>query len=148
MNWKDYITEAEQVLGETSEDMLEEKMVKKYHIEHGQKKVKWVTDKPGYRIEYDQNHMPREVKISATETINRRKGAKVGSLKHNKKREQALRKKSFQARERIGLDYNKEVPELNTRREKGQTLKSDIKGALKQKLDNLRNRLMKDIAKV
>ena len=39
MNWKDYILEAEQVLGETPDDMLEEKMVKKYHIEHGQKKV-------------------------------------------------------------------------------------------------------------
>lgn len=148
MNWKDYITEAEQILGETPEDMLEEKMVKKYHIEHGQKKVKWVTDKPGYRIEYDRNHMPREVKIRATEKLNRRKGAKIGSLKHNKKREQALRKKSFLARERIGLDYDKKIPELNTRREEGQTLKSDVKGALKQKLDNLRNRLMKDIAKV
>ena len=94
MNWKDYITEAEQILGETAEDMLEEKMVKKYHVEHGQKKVKWVTDKPGYRIEYDQNHMPREVKIRTTEKINRRKGAKIGSLKHNKKREQALSVKS------------------------------------------------------
>lgn len=148
MNWKDYITEAEQILGETPEDMLEEKMVKKYHIEHGQKKVRWVTDKPGYRIEYDQNHMPHEVKIRATEKLNRRKGAKIGSLKHNKKREQALRKKSFLSRERIGLDYNKEIPELNTRRKEGQTLKSDIKGALKQKLDNLRNKLMKDIVKV
>lgn len=135
-------------MGETPEGMLEEKMVKKYHVEHGRKKVKWVTDKPGYRIEYDRNHMPREVKIRATERINRRKGAKVGSPKHNKKREQALRKKSFLARERIGLDYDKETPELNVRREEGQTLKSDVKGALKQKLDNLRNRLMKDIAKV
>lgn len=148
MNWKDYITEAERILGETPEGMLEEKMVKKYHVEHGRKKVKWVTDKPGYRIEYDRNHMPREVKIRATERINRRKGAKAGSPKHNKKREQALRKKSFLARERIGLDYDKETPELNVRREEGQTLKSDVKGALKQKLDNLRNRLMKDIAKV
>lgn len=148
MNWKDYITEAEHVLGETPKDMLEEKMVKKYHIEHGQKKVRWVTDKPGYRIEYDQNHMPHEVKIRATEKLNRRKGAKIGSLKHNKKREQALRKKSFLSRERIGLEYDKELPELNTRREEGQTLKSDIKGALKQKLDNLRNKLMKDIVKV
>lgn len=148
MIWKDYITEAEQILGETPEDMLEEKMVKKYHIEHGQKKVKWVTDKPGYRIEYDRNHMPREVKIRAAERLNRRKGAKIGSLKHNKKREQALRKKSFLSRERFGLDYDKETPELNTRREEGQTLKSDVKGALKQKMDNLRNRLMKDIAKV
>lgn len=135
-------------MGETPEGMLEEKMVKKYHVEHGRKKVKWVTDKPGYRIEYDRNHMPREVKIRATERINRRKGAKAGSPKHNKKREQALRKKSFLARERIGLDYDKETPELNVRREEGQTLKSDVKGALKQKLDNLRNRLMKDIAKV
>lgn len=148
MNWKDYITEAEQVLGETSEGVLEEKMVKKYYIEHGQKKVKWVTDKPGYRIEYDQNHMPREVKIRTTEKINRRKGAKIGSLKHNKKREQALRKKSFLSRERLGLDYDKETPELNTRREEGQTLKSDVKGALKQKLQNLKDKLMKDVVKV
>ena len=46
------------------------------------------------------------------------------------------------------MDYDKEIPELNTRREEGQTLKSDVKGALKQKLDNLRNKLMKDIVKV
>ena len=62
--------------------------------------------------------------------------------------EQALRKKSFLSRERLGLDYDKETPELNTRREEGQTLKSDVKGALKQKLQNLKDKLMKDVVKV
>lgn len=145
MNWKDYIADAERILTESS---LDEKLVKKSRIENGQKKTKWVTDKPGYRVEYDKNHMPREVKITQAEKIHRRKGAKLGSLKHNKPLEQKRRLKSFQARDRIGLDYDKELPELNTRREEGERLKSDIKGALKQKLENQKNKLMQDIVKV
>lgn len=145
MNWKDYITEAEEIL---EENQLDEKMVRKYHVEHGLKKVKVVSDKPGYRIEYDDNHQPHEVKITKAEEMHRRQGAKVGKLKHNKSREQALRKKSFLKRARAGMDYDKEIPELNTRREQGETLKSDQKGLLKQKLQNLKDKLMKDIVKV
>lgn len=145
MNWKDYITEAEEIL---EENQLDEKMVRKYHVEHGLKKVKVVSDKPGYRIEYDDNHQPHEVKITKAEEMHRRQGAKAGKLKHNKSREQALRKKSFLKRARAGMDYDKEVPELNTRREQGETLKSDQKGLLKQKLQNLKDKLMKDIVKV
>lgn len=145
MNWKDYITEAEEIL---DKNQLDEKMVRKYHVEHGLKKVKVVSDKPGYRIEYDDNHQPHEVKISKAEEMHRRQGAKVGKLKHNKAREQSLRKKSFIKRARAGLNYNKDVPELNTRREEGETLKSDQKGLLKQKLQNLKDKLMKDIVKV
>ena len=104
MNWKDYITEAEEIL---EENQLDEKMVRKYHVEHGLKKVKVVSDKPGYRIEYDDNHQPHEVKITKAEEMHRRQGAKVGKLKHNKAREQALRKKSFLKRARAGLDYDK-----------------------------------------
>ena len=135
MNWKDYISEAEEIL---EQNQLDEKMVRKYHVEHGLKKVKIVSDKPGYRIEYDDNHQPHEVKITKAEEMHRRQGAKVGKLKHNKPREQALRKKSFLKRERINLDYNKDIPELNARREDGEKLKSDEKGALKQKLHILR----------
>ena len=145
MNWKDYITEAEEIL---EQNQLDEKLVRKYHVENGLKKVKVVSDKPGYRVEYDDNHQPHEVKITKAEEMHRRQGAKIGKLKHNKAREQALRKKSFLKRERIHLDYNKDVPELNTRREQGETLKSDQKGLLKQKLQNLKDKLMKDIVKV
>jgi hypothetical protein len=78
----------------------------------------------------------------------RRLGALTGKLKHNKAREQGLRKKSFDKRDQAGLEYNKDLPELNARREEGEELKSDKKGWLKQKLQNLKDKLMKDIVKV
>ena len=40
-----------------------------------------------------------------------------------------------------GIEYNKKVPQLNRRREEGQDLKSDLKGALKAKLDRIKNGL-------
>jgi hypothetical protein len=145
-NWKDYIAEAEEILSQ--EQNLDEKMLKKYYIDHGIKKAKLVTDKEGYRIQYDQNHQPREVRIPPMERKRRRLGALTGKLKHNKAREQGLRKKSFDKRDQAGLEYNKDLPELNARREEGEELKSDKKGWLKQKLQNLKDKLMKDIVKV
>ena len=64
MNWKEYITEAEEIL---DQNQLDEKLVRKYHVEKGLKKVKLVSDKPGYRVEYDENDQPHEVKITKAE---------------------------------------------------------------------------------
>ena len=143
-NWKDYITEAEEVL---SEHELVEKLYRKPYIDHKQKKYKWISDRPGYKVVYNKDDMLTEVKITPKEERDRRRGANLGKLRHNKQREQKLRQGSFKKRASINLDYDKKHPELNTRREDGETLKSDKKGWIKQKLETLKNKLMKDIVK-
>ena len=161
--WKDYVEEQVSGTPDTRDGLLAEKLASAaipYELvpavrhafsqlyDSGQRKVKWITDKEGYRVEYDKDDMPKEVKMTRQEIMHRRQAAKTSVLKHNKPREQALRKKSFAKRDAMHMDYDMENPDVNLRREEGETLKSDKKGAAVQKMKNLAGKLMKDIVKV
>lgn len=141
MTWKEYIDEANEILDESP---LNEKMAKKKMVKDGQRITKWVTNKPGYRIEYDENDMPHEVRISNPEKKKRELGQKKAKIQRASKMKnlQKKRLKSFKKRDSIGLKYNKELPDIVTKREEGSgKIPSDIKGWLKQKLDNMKNKL-------
>lgn len=148
MNWKDYIEESEQTLEESVQD-LDEKLVMKPVVRDGKKIKHWVTNKPGYRVQYDKNHQPREVKISAKEKKNRKLAQKKASIKRQSEMKllQKKRLKSFKIRDRLHLDYDKENPDIVTARLDGGKIKSDIKGALTQKLKNMKNSLQSMLPK-
>lgn len=139
MNWAEYLDSAEETIEDASLT-IDEKLVKKVMVRDKQKVTKWVTDKVGWRVEYDKNHMPREVKISATEKKNRDIAQRKAKLKR-KNRGKKQREQSFDVRERKGIDYDKENPALVTAREEGKKVPSDIKGALRQKLENMKDSL-------
>lgn len=140
MNWKDYIEESEQVLDDSVTE-LNEKLVMKPVVRDGKKIKHWVTNKPGYRVQYDKNHQPREVKITPEEKKRRKLAQKKASLKRQSEMKllQKKRLKSFQKRDQLNLDYDKENPDLVTARLENDKIKSDIKGALTQKLNNMKN---------
>lgn len=136
MNWKEYVTEHEKVLAD--EEILEERLVKKTRIDHGQKKVQWVTDKPGYRVQYDKNHMPREVKISPQERLRRERAQSTRGKLNRKKTEniaQKKRERSFGVRDRLGIGINKDAPDRVTRRDKEGLVKSDLEGMKKREME-------------
>lgn len=142
MNWAEYIENADEIV-EDHDLALDERLVKKEMVRDRQRIKKWVSTKPGWKVEYDKNHMPREVKISATEKKNRRLAQQKAKRKRKAKEKfsQKLRQMSFKKRDSLGLDYDKENPALVTAREEGKKIPSDIKGALRQKLDDMKNSL-------
>ena len=154
MTWQEYINQHAQI--------LDEKLVKKTRIDHGKKKVQWVTDKPGYRVEYDKNHMPREVKITPQEQMRRERAQSMKGKINRKKTEklaQKRREKSFDIRHSLGIEINKDAPDRVTRREKEGLVKSDIKGLKKRELENrnkkpinpeaeIKSKIQKEIAKI
>ena len=147
MNWKDYISEAERI-NEESGMSLDEKLVKKVRERRNDanvpvKEIVWVTDKVNTHVEYDENGNPREVIDTGMYKQKKRQAARKAQRKRNAKikQSQKLRVKTFKDRAKKGIEYNKKVPQLNRRREEGQELKSDLKGALKAKLDRIKNGL-------
>jgi hypothetical protein len=147
MNWKDYISEAERI-NEESGMSLDEKLVKKVRERRNDanvpvKEIVWVTDKVNTHVEYDENGNPREVIDTGMYKQKKRQAARKAQRKRNAKikQSQKLRVKTFKDRAKKGIEYNKKVPQLNRRREEGQDLKSDLKGALKAKLDRIKNGL-------
>jgi hypothetical protein len=147
MNWKDYISEAERI-NEESGMSLDEKLVKKVRERRNDanvpvKEIVWVTDKVNTHVEYDENGNPREVIDTGMYKQKKRQAARKAQRKRNAKMKQSqkLRVKTFKDRAKKGIEYNKKVPQLNRRREEGQDLKSDLKGALKAKLDRIKNGL-------
>ena len=147
MNWKDYISEAERI-NEESGMSLDEKLVKKVRERRNDanvpvKEIVWVTDKVNTHVEYDENGNPREVIYTGMYKQKKRQAARKAQRKRNAKMKQSqkLRVKTFKDRAKKGIEYNKKVPQLNRRREEGQDLKSDLKGALKAKLDRIKNGL-------
>lgn len=154
MTWQDYIAKHEQI--------LEEKLIKKTRIDHGKKKVQWVTDKPGYRVEYDKNHMPREVKITPQEQMRRERAQSMKGKINRKKTEklaQKRREKSFDIRHSLGIEINKDAPDRVTRREKEGLVKSDITGLKKREMENknkkpmnpeveIKNKIKKELEKI
>lgn len=99
----------------TSGIELDESLKKKFVVRNGKKVAKWKTTKAGkYRVEYDENGKPREVRITAKERINRKKGQKKGKIKRKAKIAsiEKKRKRSFIARKNVGLgSYNLKFPD-------------------------------------
>ncbi len=127
---------------------LDEKLVKKVRERRNDanvpvKEIVWVTDKANTHVEYDENGNPREVIDTGMYKQKKRQAARKAQRKRNAKikQSQKLRVKTFKEREKKGIEYNKKVPQLNKRREEGEELKSDLKGALKAKLDRIKNGL-------
>lgn len=140
MNWAEYLENANEII-EDEHLPLDEKLVQKVIVRDKQRVKKWVSSKVGWRVEFDKNHIPREVKISATEEKNRKLAQQKAKNKRKNPLYQKKRLKSFKKRDQIGLDYDQENPDVNTAREKNQKVPSDIKGALKQKLEAIKNKL-------
>lgn len=92
----------------------------KYVVRNGKRVKKWKTTKEGkYRVEYDENGKPREVRITAGERRKRKLGQKKAKLKRKAKQGLIDRKKkrSFKVRDNVGLSYDKKHPQINTSRE-------------------------------
>ena len=140
MNWAEYLENANEII-EDEHLPLDEKLVQKVIVRDKQRVKKWISTKIGWRVEFDKNHIPREVKISATEEKNRKLAQQKAKNKRKNPLYQKKRLKSFKKRDQIGLDYDQENPDVNTAREKNQKVPSDIKGALKQKLETIKNKL-------
>lgn len=140
MNWAEYLENANEII-EDEHLPLDEKLVQKVIVRDKQRVKKWISTKVGWRVEFDKNHIPREVKISATEEKNRKIAQQKAKNKRKNPLYQKKRLKSFKKRDQIGLDYDQENPDINTAREKNQKVPSDIKGALKQKLETIKNKL-------
>lgn len=140
MNWAEYLENANEIIEDESLT-LDEKLVQKVIVRDKQRVKKWISTKVGWRVEFDKNHIPREVKISATEEKNRKLAQQKAKNKRKNPLYQKKRLKSFKKRDQIGLDYDQEHPDVNTAREKNQKVPSDIKGALKQKLETIKNKL-------
>lgn len=115
MNFEDYLTD------------LDEALKVKYVVRKNKKVKKWKTDKAGWRVEYDANGKPREVRMTAKEKKNRRFGQKTGKIKRAAKMGliKMKQKKSFIARKNLGLPYNKKVPDVNLNRKPYVPVKKD-----------------------
>lgn len=118
MNWGEHL----EMLANTIPGELDEALKKKFVVRNGKRVAKWKSTRAGkYRVEYDENGKPKEVRITAQERINRRKGQKKGKLKRNAKQAniERKRKRSFIARRNVGLkNYNLKVPDVVVRRPK------------------------------
>lgn len=140
MNWAEYLENADEII-EDENLSLDEKLVQKVIVRDRKRIKKWVTNKLGWKVQYDKNHMPREVKVSPTEAKNRKIAQKKAAKKRKNPIYQKRRLKSFDVREKKHIDYNTDVPAINTAREKGETVKSDVKGSLVQKLKRMKEKL-------
>lgn len=118
MKWGEHL----EMLANAIPGELDEALKKKFVVRNGKRVAKWKSTRAGkYRVEYDENGKPKEVRISAQERINRRKGQKKGKIKRNAKiaNIEKKRKRSFIARKNVGLkNYNLKVPDVVVRRPK------------------------------
>ena len=127
---------AEYVLNELmSTPNLSEALKRKFVVRNGKRVAKWKSTRQGkYRVEYDENGRPREVRITAKERLNRKKGQRKGKIKRKAKEDaiERKRKRSFIARKNVGLEYNKKFPDRNVERDKAaekvKRIKRDIEG--------------------
>lgn len=91
---------------------LTETLKKKIVIRDGKRKIKWVSSKPDkYDIVYDDNDRPHEV--PKDKALDRKKHLIAMIVqKTAKNKGKAQRKASFKMRARLGLEYNKELPDI------------------------------------
>ena len=118
MNFENYI-----------ETTINEALKKKKVVRKNKVKWKWKTDKPGWRVEYDENGKPREVRMKAAEKRKRKLGQRKGKIKRNAKMNliKLKQKKSFIARKNMGIQYNKKVPDINLNRKPYEPVKTPFK---------------------
>lgn len=124
MNFEEYVNEALKV---------------KYVVRNNRKVKKYKTTRPGkYRVEYDENGKPKEVRITATERRNRKIGQRKGKIKRAAKMNliKLRQEKSFRARKNMGMaKYNKKNPDKNIARDgenPKKVLFSRLKSAVKK----------------
>lgn len=95
---------------------LSEALKRKFVVRNGKRVAKWKSTRAGkYRVEYDSDGKPKEVRITAQERRNRKRGQRKGKIKRSAKEAQIerKRKRSFVARRNVGLGkYNKELPDV------------------------------------
>lgn len=121
-------------------DEINEGIKYKYVIRNKKRVRKAKTSRPGrYRIEYDSNGKPHEVRITAAEKRNRRKGQKKAKLKRKAKQKMIAlkRKRSFIARKSLGLNYNKKVPDKNSYEIAGKKIVNKKKANAEGPMDKL-----------
>lgn len=63
------------------DEELNEALYRKAVIRKGKKKLKWYSDKPGFKIQYDKNGIPHEKRITGAERRRRRLGQRTGKVK-------------------------------------------------------------------
>ena len=100
---------------------LEESIKMKWVVRNGKRVRKVKTTKQGkYRIQYDSNGKPREVRITAKERMKRKLGQRKAKIKRKAQTAKIERKRerSFITRKNSGLKkYNKKFPDKVTSRE-------------------------------
>ena len=84
---------------EESEELLSEKITKKKVIRKGVRIIKYVTDKPGFRIEFKDGR-PREDRMSAVEKRKRQIAQTKASRKRKGKSKTAQRKRALSMKKR------------------------------------------------
>lgn len=90
------------------EKYIDEAIHNKKVIRDGKKEVKKVTDRKGYRVEYDKvTNLPKEVKITTKEKLARKHGQKSGRMKRYGQINvmQKRRARSFKIRSMQGLEH-------------------------------------------
>jgi len=80
-------------LQEIIDDLVLERLIKKIVIRKNKKRIKWVTDKDGFKVQMDGS-TPREVKMKPDEIRRRKKGAKKGAKKAKAKANVAAAKRA------------------------------------------------------
>ena len=130
---------------EYMEDQMNEALFVKYVVRGNKKVKKWKTTRPGkYRVEYDENGKPREVRITAAERRNRKLGQRKGKIKRAAKMDLIKRKqeKSFTARKNMGMaKYNKKRPDINVSRD-GENPKKSLYASYKKLAAKTKDKLL------
>lgn len=120
MSFADYTKE--------NEEILNEKLVRKFVVRNGKRTWKWTTTRKGtYRVQIDKKTgQPKEVFITPMEKINRKKGQKKAAIKRKAKQKaiSRLRKKAFRVRRNQGMHYKTGVgPKKEISQEEKQAIK-------------------------
>lgn len=109
-------------------DYLDEALKIKYVVRKNRRVKKYKTNRKGYRVEYDANGKPHEVRMKAAEKRKRRIGQRKGKIKRKAKMNliKMKQKKSFRARKNMGIAYNKKNPDINYNRKPYVPVKKDF----------------------
>jgi len=101
------------------DDYLNEALKVKYVVRDRKKVKKYKTTRPGkYKVQYDANGKPHEVRLTTKEKRNRHIGHIKGKIKLQSKMQLAKKrqKMSMVARQNMGIKYNKKLPDINLNR--------------------------------
>jgi len=92
--------ELDELVFSDGDEYLLERIIKKKVVRNGKRMIKFVTDKPGFRISKVGGRV-KEVRMKATEVRRRERGQKVGARKRKGKSSQAQRKRKMSIRKRL-----------------------------------------------